>query len=308
MARISGLLTIVLLFSLAAAQRAASQQQQAQVHTSPAIAHADSAFQRSDWHTAADAYGAIVKQDATNGMGWFRLGASFEQLGTNEDAGRAYEQALRVGFQPVNAELRLARVLARMGKNTDALSHLQHVAGLGIDPSIFENEPAFAPLRATSEYAAMKKKADALRYPCRDEHAFDFWVGNFDTTPWNQPDAPAAGQLTNTREYEGCVIVERFAGQNGGAGMSMAFFDANRQVWRMIWNDDANSSNDFEGSYRDGAMRFNGWVLDASGKKILASNVLENVSPDVIRHIYSTSSDSGKTWNVRSDGRFVRRK
>lgn len=144
--------------------------------------------------------------------------------------------------------------------------------------------------------------------PCDSVHTFDFWVGDFDTHPWNQPDAPAAGELHNTREYQGCVIVERWTGKRAGAGMSMAFYDENRHVWRMIWNDDSNSSNDFEGSYRDGAMRFEGWVLDPSGKKVLASNVLQDVTPDLIRHIYSTSADGGKTWVVRSDGRFVRRK
>ena len=55
-------------------------------------------------------------------------------------------------------------------------------------------------------------------------------------------------------------------------------------------------------------MRFKGWILDSAGKRVLASNVLQNVSPDTIRHIYSTSSDNGKTWVVKSDGRFVRRK
>src|SRR5206468_4971031 len=117
-------------------------------------------------------------------------------------------------------------------------------------------------------------------------------VGDFDTLPWVQPDAKPSGVLHNTREYEGCVIIERFSANGGmGGGMSMSFYDVNRKTWRMVWNDDSNQSNDFEGSYRDGAMRFTGWVLDPSGKKILASNVLQDVSPDVIRHIYSTSSD-----------------
>ncbi len=154
---------------------------------------------------------------------------------------------------------------------------------------------------------APQKSADETRYPCRAVHTFDFWVGTFDATPWNQPTTPSRGQLHNTREYEGCVIVERWTGVAGSAGMSMSFYDINRQVWRMVWNDDANQSNDFEGSYSDGAMRFKGWVLDSNGKRLLASNVLQDVSPDIIRHIYSTSEDNGKTWVVKSDGRFVRR-
>ena len=149
--------------------------------------------------------------------------------------------------------------------------------------------------------------AAAARYPCRDVHTFDFWVGDFDATPWKDPNATSRGRLHNTREYEGCVIVERWEGASGSTGMSMSFYDVNRRVWRMVWNGDDNRSNDFEGAFRDGAMRFEGWVLDAAGNRLLARNVLENVSPGVIRHVYSTSSDGGKTWDVKSDGRFTRR-
>lgn len=152
-----------------------------------------------------------------------------------------------------------------------------------------------------------QKATDAARYPCAGVHTFDFWVGTFDATPWDRPSARPTGQLHNTREYDGCVIVERWTGTSGSAGMSMSFYDTNRGVWRMVWNDDANQSNDFEGTYEDGAMRFKGWVLAPGGERLLASNVLQNVSPGTIRHIYSTSADNGKTWTVKSDGRFVRR-
>jgi hypothetical protein len=106
------------------------------------------------------------------------------------------------------------------------------------------------------------QKSNDARYPCQAVHTFDFSVGTFDATPWNQPTASPAGRLQNTREYEGCVIVERWSGVTGSAGMSMSFYDTNRHAWRMIWNDDSNQSNDFEGEYRDGAMRFKGWMLD----------------------------------------------
>jgi hypothetical protein len=152
-----------------------------------------------------------------------------------------------------------------------------------------------------------QKPADDVRYPCRGVHTFDFWAGTFDATPWNQPNAQPTGQLQNTREYEGCVIVERWRSVKGSGGMSVAFYDNNRHLWRMIWNDDSNQSNDLEGDYSDGAMRFTGWVLDSAGNRQLVSNVLQNVSPDIVRHTYSISSDNGKTWMVKSDGRFVRR-
>ena len=76
--------------------------------------------------------------------------------------------------------------------------------------------------RHTPTQAAQNTVADA-RYPCRAVHTLDFWVGSFDATPWNQPDAAPSGHLHNTREYEGCVIVERWASAKGSSGMSMAF-------------------------------------------------------------------------------------
>jgi hypothetical protein len=165
-----------------------------------------------------------------------------------------------------------------------------------------------AAISLLSRPAAAQSAAEDARYPCRAVHTFDFWVGTFDAMPWDKPDAPSAGTLQNTREYDGCVFVERWTspGQNG---MSIVFYDVTLKTWRMVWNDDSNSSTVFtEGSYRDGAMRFFGWKLDPKGNRVYASNVLESVSPGLIRHIFSTSADSGKTWTVRSDGRFVRRK
>ena len=152
-----------------------------------------------------------------------------------------------------------------------------------------------------------RKTLDDVRYPCRAVHTFDFWVGDFTATPWDQPNGPFRGTLHNTREYEGCVIVERWTAANGSNGMSMAFYDESRHAWRMIWNSDSNQSNDLEGNYADGAMRFTGWVLDSSGKRLMVKNVLQDVSPDVIRHTYSVSEDDGKTWIVKSDGRFERK-
>ena len=168
---------------------------------------------------------------------------------------------------------------------------------------------ASAAIGQSNKTSVQSQPANAApdRYPCRAVHTFDFWVGDFTATPWDQPNLPPRGTLHNTREYEGCVIVERWTAANGSNGMSMAFYDESRHAWRMIWNSDSNQSNDLEGNYADGAMRFTGWVLDSSGKRLMVKNVLQDVSPDVIRHTYSVSEDDGKTWIVKSDGRFERK-
>lgn len=167
--------------------------------------------------------------------------------------------------------------------------------------------PLIVSLLASTPVAA-QAQSGAVRYPCRDVHTFDFWEGTFDATPWNSPDAKPSGQLHNTREYDGCVFVERWTSPTGN-GMSMVFYDIARKTWRMIWNDDSNQSSAFDaGEFHDGTMRFTGWVLSPKGERVMASNVLQNVSPGVVRHIFSISQDSGKTWTVVGDGRFARRK
>ena len=161
---------------------------------------------------------------------------------------------------------------------------------------------------AVSAPVTADAQSTAARYPCRDVHTFDFWEGTFDATPWNDPSAAPSGQLRNTREYDGCVFVERWTSPQGN-GMSMVFYDIARKTWRMIWNDDNNQSSAFDaGEFHDGTMRFTGWVLSPKGDRVMAANVLQNVSPGVIRHIFSISRDSGKTWTVVGDGRFARRK
>ena len=59
--------------------------------------------------------------------------------------------------------------------------------------------------------AQMAQTADDARFPCRSVHTFDFWVGEFDATTWDQPTAPPTGQLHNTREYKGVA-----SSSNGG--------------------------------------------------------------------------------------------
>lgn len=211
--------------------------------------------------------------------------------------------------QSPGPELIQARNYAQQNDRQHALEHLRAAADIGFAPSVVDTVTAFASLRETPEFKAIRQHAEARRYPCRAEHTFDFWAGTWDASPWDPPGTKPTSMLKNTRAYEGCVFIEEFSRYGEPMGMSMAFYDQNRKTWRMVWNDNHNSSNDFdEGSYHDGAMRFLGWVLDSAGRRILASNVLENISPDTIKHTYAVSPDSGKTWNTLSVGRFVRRR
>lgn len=308
MPRFVATLSTVLTLTALALPRAGAQAPPAQGGLADQMRRANAAFASKDWDTAARLFGDIARANPANAAAWMRLGASLESGRKFRDALEAYQHVATLGFQPLAVELRLARTYTELDDTASALAHLSAAARLGFQASLADSEPAFAPLRRSPAYARIVADAERVRYPCRDVHTFDYWVGTFDVGAWGLPNVPPTGTTTNTREYDGCVIIEHFNGGPGGThGTSMSFYDVNRKVWRMVWNDDANSSNDFEGTYSDGAMHFTGWVLDANGKRILARNTLVNVSPDTVHQFYQTSPDSGKTWVTLGDGRYVRR-
>ncbi|HEY4215811.1 MAG TPA: tetratricopeptide repeat protein [Gemmatimonadaceae bacterium] len=252
-------------------------------------------------------FNRAIKSDSGSGAAWYGLGSALEARGQLADAVAAFTRSERLNYQLPGSELRLARLYTRLGEDDAAFTHLAKAADVGFAPSSIDNEPAFDRIKSTVRFNTIRTQAVAARYPCRAVHTFDFWSGDFEIRPWAQPNVPPTGQVHNTREYDGCVIVEHFSNPSA-AGMSMSFYDVNRRVWRMIWNDDRNGSNDFEGAFVDGAMRFNGWVLDANGNRQLARNTLQPVSADTIRQTYSVSPDSGKTWLVMTDGSYTRKK
>lgn len=70
--------------------------------------------------------------------------------------------------------------------------------------------------------------------PCEGEpyRDFDFWLGEWDVTG---PDGQVAGQNSITSEDSGCLIIERWAGAQGGTGQSFNFYDPGLDQWRQVW-------------------------------------------------------------------------
>jgi hypothetical protein len=140
---------------------------------------------------------------------------------------------------------------------------------------------------------------------------FDFWIGKWDVTPW-QLAAPTAAQQMGTNDVfpilEHCVISENWKGSRGGEGKSYNFFDTNLGKWRQIWMADSGGPLDYTGEFKDGAMRFVGWNLDAKGNRLEQKLTFFAIAPDTVRQLFEQSTDGGKTWTSTFDGRYVRRK
>jgi tetratricopeptide (TPR) repeat protein len=300
-----------LVAALIAAARVASPAL-AQSSTS-STASADSAYQASDWRTAARRYEALAMRDSTSGYVWLRLGASRHALADYRGAVQALERAATSGFQPLNVRFRLARAYARLGDRDRALAMLDTAARRGLPPQQLQAEHDLDALRGDARFAAIVAASEATRYPCRsmpEAKQFDFWIGQWDVTPWALAN-PLPGQQIGTNDVhpilEHCVVSENWRAAGGGEGKSYNFYDTNLHRWRQVWMADSGGPLDYTGEYRDGAMRFAGWTLDAKGNRVEQKLTFFNIAPDTVRQLFEASTDGGETWTATFDGRYVRR-
>ncbi len=119
---------------------------------------------------------------------------------------------------------------------------------------------------------------------------------------------PVRGHLHNTREYEGCVIVERWDGASAISGHEHVVLRCQPPRLADGVERRRQQVERLRGRLPDGAMRFEGWILDADGKRLLSpKDVLENVSSDTMRpHLLDLRRRRKELGRVESDGRFAR--
>jgi hypothetical protein len=152
-----------------------------------------------------------------------------------------------------------------------------------------------------------------LPHPCNtmpEARQFDFWIGQWDVTPWKVA-APTPAQRLGFNDVhpilEHCVLSENWRGARGVEGKSSNYYDRNLGKWRQIWVDETGGILDYTGEFRDGAMRFQGWTLDARGNRVEQKLTFFAIAADTVRQLFESSTDGGKTWTPGFDGRYVKR-
>ncbi len=98
----------------------------------------------------------------------------------------------------------------------------------------------------------------AAPLPCQEEiyRAFDFWSGEWDVF---MADGTLAGHNTINAEQQGCVLIEHWQGSTGGTGVSMNYYDLERNQWRQLWISPG-TQIDIAGGMRDGSMVLQGRI------------------------------------------------
>jgi hypothetical protein len=141
--------------------------------------------------------------------------------------------------------------------------------------------------------------------PCTSEahRAFDFWIGE-----WNVhgPKGKLAGTNSIRREYQGCVLHERYDTGRGYSGESLNIHDAPRKVWHQTWVDSSGLLLVLEGGPRDANMLLEGQVTGIDGKPARHRITWTPNADGSVRQLWE-SMDAKGAWTVAFDGRATRK-
>jgi len=134
------------------------------------------------------------------------------------------------------------------------------------------------------------------------ETQFDFWLGEWDCT-WGE-DGKGSNRIE--RILDGKVIQENFDGSDF-RGISVSVWDAHRKLWCQTWVDNSGAYLDFTGGFRDGQMILSRDAL-LEGKTFKQRMVWYNITDEEIDWNWERSDDDGKTWDVKWQIKYKRKK
>lgn len=130
---------------------------------------------------------------------------------------------------------------------------------------------------------------------------FDFWIGAWDVFT---ADGKKAGESRIEPIADGCALLEHWTGNGNVTGKSLNIYTADDGRWHQTWVDNSGSLLVIAGGFVDGKMVMTSDpALPGAGQRITWT---PNEGGSV-RQLWESSTDSGKTWTVQFDGRYVRR-
>ena len=153
--------------------------------------------------------------------------------------------------------------------------------------------------------AAMLFAAEPLHAQCSSaqHHQFDFVVGN-----WLIRDSSghASGTVTVSREYGGCVLIERWRGVgNAGEGLGVIGYQPGSQTWHRDFIDDGRFVLALDGQRDGAAMVMTG--KDYQSDVVRMHRVTWTRKSDgSVEERWQTSTDAGRSWQARFYGLLER--
>jgi tetratricopeptide (TPR) repeat protein len=268
----------------------------------PTMADAGALYGKGDWKKAAEAYAAITRTDPKNGLAWFRLGACRGNQKDYPGAVEAYLKSEAIGHA-LPVMYNLACAYAQMADTSKALDWLSKAADGGLrGPDTVRADEDLAPLRESPRYEEILAQVEFNERPCAhrpENRQLDFWVGDWEVR--QTADGALAGTNRITLEDGDCAIYEHWKSARYGTGQSMNYYDAVTKKWHQSWVDDQGEVSIFDGEFRDGAMRLEGYRQGKDGARVPARLTLTPNADGSVRQLGESSADGGTTWTTDYD-------
>jgi hypothetical protein len=149
--------------------------------------------------------------------------------------------------------------------------------------------------------AAMLFAAEPLRAQCSSaqHHQFDFVVGN-----WLVRDSlgHVSGTVTVSREYSGCVLIERWRGVgNAGEGLGVIGYRPASKTWHRDFIDEGGFVLAFDGRRDDAAMVMTGKEYRPDVVRMHRVTWTPKTNGSVEER-WQTSTDDGRSWGMHFYG------
>ena len=135
-----------------------------------------------------------------------------------------------------------------------------------------------------------------------ENHAFDFWVGDWKVTSSGK----LAGYNHITQEHGSCVVHEHYTTERGYTGESLNIFDATRKLWHQTWVDSDGTLLLLDGTFHDGKMLLEGSLIDQQGKSVRQRITWTPNTDGSVRQLWESMDPAGK-WTVVFDGLYTRK-
>ena len=133
---------------------------------------------------------------------------------------------------------------------------------------------------------------------------FDFWIGEWDLT-WADS---LRGTNVITKEYDGCVIIEKFDGAPSMTfqGMSISTFNTKTGKWQQTWVDNSGGYLEFVGEFSNGKMILSRETV-VDGKRQWQRMIWYNISKNSLDWNWEKSADNGQNWETVWHIHYTRR-
>lgn len=271
-----------------------------------ALQEANNLFQAQQWVEAVEAYTAIVEEDASQGLAWYRLGLAQMSLNQPEKAIESLATLDATGNANPVVKAQLAKAHAMTGKTKEVLDLLLEAGTAGYaGTSFIQTDPAFTAIRTHARFDEVVAAIDRNARPClyMEEHRqFDFWVGT-----WNVFTAQGVQVGTNTIERPAleCMLVEKWTSSTGGQGTSINFYHPVKEQWVQHWVA-AGYMIEIAGGLVDGAMVMEGTLIPVTGAATPFRGSWTPLPDGRVRQFFEQSTDGGETWAPWFDGYYER--